>query len=154
DAGRRHPGPGARGDGAEPGRDHARRDPAARRGRADPAPQRRREAGAARRARITEKFPQSSLRSPAGSGILLVVGVEPGPLLRYRCAGCGYGASRRQPPERCPMCGDEHWEEEGWRPFAAFAPDLVSSVEAAAGDLDAPLARGAGDLVPPEVPLP
>lgn len=81
------------------------------------------------------------------------VGVEPVPLLRYRCVSCGYGASRRQAPERCPMCGDEQWEQEGWRPFAAFAQDVAASAEAAPGDADAPLVREAGELVPPGVPF-
>ena len=82
-----------------------------------------------------------------------VVGLEPVPLLRYRCAGCGYGASRRQPPERCPMCGHDRWEEQGWKPFAALSLDLTPPFEASPGDADAPMAREAGALVPPEIPL-
>jgi hypothetical protein len=94
------------------------------------------------------------LRFGPRCGILSFVGVEPVPLLRYRCTGCGYGASRRQAPERCPMCGDEHWEEEGWRPFAAFATDLTPPIAASLGDMDAPLAREAGKLGSPEIPRP
>jgi hypothetical protein len=50
------------------------------------------------------------------------------------------------------MCGHEHWEEEGWRPFAAFSHD-VAPAETAPGDADAPLVREAGELIPPGVPL-
>jgi rubredoxin len=32
-------------------------------------------------------------------------------LSRYRCAHCGYGASCRSAPERCPMCGGTAWED-------------------------------------------
>ena len=60
------------------------------------------------------------------------VGIERSPLLAYRCRGCGYGASRRTAPERCPMCGGAAWENEGWRPFAAAAAEQ---------DADAPLLR-------------
>jgi hypothetical protein len=31
-------------------------------------------------------------------------------LTRFRCVGCGYGASCRVAPERCPMCGGGVWE--------------------------------------------
>jgi hypothetical protein len=51
------------------------------------------------------------------------------------------------------MCGQEHWEQEGWRPFAAFSHDLTEPVEASSGDADAPLVREA-ELVPPKVSLP
>jgi len=34
------------------------------------------------------------------------------PLSRFRCDGCGYGASRRVAPERCPMCGGSVWRFE------------------------------------------
>jgi len=54
------------------------------------------------------------------------------PLLRFRCSACGYGASRRLEPERCPMCGESEWEHEGWRLFADL-PRL--------SDADAPLVR-------------
>ena len=46
------------------------------------------------------------------------------PLLRFRCGGCGYGASSRRAPERCPMCGLSAWEDEGWKPFAEFGAEL------------------------------
>jgi rubrerythrin len=29
---------------------------------------------------------------------------------QFRCIGCGYGASCRIAPERCPMCGGQAWE--------------------------------------------
>ena len=35
-------------------------------------------------------------------------------LPRFRCAGCGYGASRRAEPERCPMCGGCSWDPDEW----------------------------------------
>jgi hypothetical protein len=31
-------------------------------------------------------------------------------LPEFRCAGCGYGATCRMAPERCPMCGGAAWE--------------------------------------------
>jgi rubrerythrin len=34
------------------------------------------------------------------------------PLWRFRCDGCGYGASCRMAPERCPMCGSSVWTLE------------------------------------------
>ena len=94
------------------------------------------------------------LRPTVRCAILDAVGLEPAPLLRYRCTGCGYGASRRGAPERCPMCGGEHWEEEGWKPFAALAADLTPVAPTVAADADAPLAREAVELsVLPGVPL-
>jgi hypothetical protein len=47
-----------------------------------------------------------------------------GPLFRFRCTGCSYGASRRSAPERCPMCGGSAWEHDSWRPFTSLAGDL------------------------------
>jgi hypothetical protein len=49
------------------------------------------------------------------------------PLLRFRCEGCGYGASSRSAPERCPMCGRLAWAEEGWKPFENLDRDLAPS---------------------------
>jgi hypothetical protein len=46
------------------------------------------------------------------------------PLRRFRCDDCGYGASRRTQPSRCPMCGCTTWEEEAWRPSDALFRDL------------------------------
>lgn len=31
-------------------------------------------------------------------------------LTRLRCRTCGYGASVRATPPRCPMCGEHAWE--------------------------------------------
>ncbi len=57
---------------------------------------------------------------------------ETGPLSRFRCSACGYGASCRMAPERCPMCGGSVWDFEQWRPFQQLRADL-----------DQPLARDA-----------
>jgi hypothetical protein len=46
------------------------------------------------------------------------------PLRRFRCDDCGYGASRRTEPTRCPMCGCTSWAEEPWRPNDALFRDL------------------------------
>jgi rubrerythrin len=38
--------------------------------------------------------------------------------LSLECSACGYGASRAEPPERCPMCRREGtWVHTPWRPF-------------------------------------
>ena len=50
-----------------------------------------------------------------------------GPIFRFRCTACAYGASRRAAPERCPMCGGTTWEYESWRPFSAPVADLALS---------------------------
>jgi hypothetical protein len=39
----------------------------------------------------------------------------------YVCAECGYGVSRRVPPDHCPMCRLERWTPEPWRPFSRRA---------------------------------
>jgi rubrerythrin len=49
----------------------------------------------------------------------------PGPLFRFRCTACAYGASCRAAPERCPMCGCSTWEYEDWRPFFALLDDIA-----------------------------
>lgn len=46
------------------------------------------------------------------------------PLRRFRCRGCGYGASRRMAPARCPMCGEASWSEDVWRPSEELVADL------------------------------
>ena len=45
-------------------------------------------------------------------------------LRRFRCDECGYGASRRTEPSRCPMCGNGSWAEEPWRPSESLTIDL------------------------------
>jgi rubrerythrin len=45
------------------------------------------------------------------------------PLLHFRCADCGYGASCRTAPARCPMCTGEHWNYADWRPFGSRTAD-------------------------------
>lgn len=49
------------------------------------------------------------------------LGIE---LRRFRCEECGYGASRRTEPVRCPMCGGSGWVEDAWRPSEALVHDL------------------------------
>jgi hypothetical protein len=63
------------------------------------------------------------------------------PLLRFRCTSCGYGASCRRAPERCPMCGENAWVDEGWRLFT----DLERE-----SDADAPLVRERAPQLDPE----
>lgn len=80
------------------------------------------------------------------------------PLLRFRCSGCGYGASSRREPDRCPMCGLSAWEDEGWKPFADIDVELAVVARRAARragfDEDAPLVREEIELsVFPGVPL-
>jgi hypothetical protein len=45
-------------------------------------------------------------------------------LPQFRCTGCGYGASCRIAPERCPMCGGATWEHAGpqWLPDRDQSP--------------------------------
>ena len=86
------------------------------------------------------------------------VSADAAPLLRYRCTDCGYGASRRQEPERCPMCGGIAWDEEGWKPFGDVSADLGAAARRAAlrsgADSDAPLIRELREVsVFPGVPL-
>jgi hypothetical protein len=40
------------------------------------------------------------------------------PVAQFRCADCGYAASRSTAPERCPMCGERAWAHDHWRPFS------------------------------------
>jgi hypothetical protein len=49
--------------------------------------------------------------------------VAEGPLARLRCCGCGYGASCRIAPGRCPMCGGSAWEHDEWSPFSTMPGD-------------------------------
>jgi hypothetical protein len=73
------------------------------------------------------------------------------PLRRFRCGDCGYGASRRTEPARCPMCGGGVWAggvwaEEPWEPGDSFLRDLDPAL--------LPMAREAAALgVLPGVPL-
>jgi hypothetical protein len=85
------------------------------------------------------------------------VSLDAAPLLRYRCSDCGYGASRRRAPDRCPMCGGISWDEEGWRPFGDVT-DLAAAARRAAlragADADTPLIRELQEVsVFPGVPL-
>ncbi|HEY3543449.1 MAG TPA: hypothetical protein VGK79_13005 [Gaiellaceae bacterium] len=68
------------------------------------------------------------------------------PLRRFHCESCGYGASRRTEPARCPMCGGESWAEDAWEPSEALLRDIDPAM--------LPMRREA-DAVPllPGVPL-
>ena len=55
-------------------------------------------------------------------------------LSTYRCATCGYGATCRAQPERCPMCQGVVWQHEELR-------SLLDDLDPA----DAPILRGALD---------
>jgi hypothetical protein len=50
-----------------------------------------------------------------------------GPLSRFRCTACGYGASCHAAPERCPMCSGSAWEYESWRPFFVLLDEIASN---------------------------
>jgi hypothetical protein len=98
------------------------------------------------------------LRSAHAGGKICPVPPVDSPLLRLRCAGCGYGASARQEPARCPMCGGVRWLAEGRQEVPDLAHDLVVAARRAAqgagADVDAPLLREAVELsVFPGVPL-
>jgi hypothetical protein len=77
------------------------------------------------------------------------------PLLRFSCSGCGYGASTRSAPTRCPMCGSEgSWVEEGWKLFADLTVATQRAAADADADADAPLRREAEEpSVLPGIPL-
>jgi hypothetical protein len=80
------------------------------------------------------------------------------PLLRFRCGGCGYCASRRRAPDRCPICGVCAWEDEEWTSFADIGAErgvVARPAACRAGfDAGAPLVREAKELsVFPGVPL-
>ena len=51
-----------------------------------------------------------------------------GQLSRLRCAGCGYGASSRDVPDRCPMCGVSDWNHDEWRPFTAALDERAADL--------------------------
>jgi hypothetical protein len=46
------------------------------------------------------------------------------PLEQFQCAACGYGASVRIVPERCPMCSGSVWDHQPWRPFTHLDQQL------------------------------
>ena len=64
--------------------------------------------------------------------------VRAAPMRRYRCPGCGYGATRQTEPEQCPMCQGSTWQEEGWSPFSALAIDLAPAAAPMAGEMASP----------------
>lgn len=36
----------------------------------------------------------------------------------FHCAECGYGVTVHRELPRCPMCGNDTWEQSAWTPFA------------------------------------
>jgi hypothetical protein len=54
-------------------------------------------------------------------------------LRRFRCETCGYGASRRSEPARCPMCGGASWAELAFEP----GDDLVAALSPMKREADA-----------------
>jgi DNA-directed RNA polymerase subunit RPC12/RpoP len=108
---------------------------------------------------ILFKNPQEVLHSDPKHVILGAVSRElTRLLLSYRCSDCGYGASAKQAPARCPMCGGSAWMEERYRPFGDLTIELASAARRAAviagADADAPLVRELVEAsVFPGVPL-
>jgi rubrerythrin len=47
----------------------------------------------------------------------------------YRCAGCGYGVTVYRELPRCPMCGQDRWEQQDWSPFGRTAPTLDETLD-------------------------
>lgn len=84
------------------------------------------------------------------------MGRDAASLQTYRCTDCGYGASCRRKPERCPMCGGLGWEATG-RTLDVTSELVAAARRAAAragGDADAPLVRELAEVsVFPGVPL-
>ena len=62
--------------------------------------------------------------SEASTGTYPDEAPEQAPLSQFRCIGCGYGASCRIQPQRCPMCGNAVWHSEEWRPLSQLLADL------------------------------
>jgi predicted Zn-ribbon and HTH transcriptional regulator len=79
-------------------------------------------------------------------------------LLRFSCTKCGYGATSRHAPARCPMCNSKAWAIEG-QPESTFLQDLdpaghLDSATKEPPDADLPLARESSrDRIFPGVPF-
>jgi hypothetical protein len=68
----------------------------------------------------------------------------------FRCVKCGYGATSRHAPGRCPICSGKAWAIE-LRAEDTFLQDLDPATHPhSAADADLPLAR---DCIFPGVPL-
>jgi hypothetical protein len=81
------------------------------------APVNRSEAPQQRSARVSQTALEANKEG-------MVDDLQAAPLHRYRCASCGYGATRQAEPEQCPMCHRSEWNKEGWSPFTAALGDL------------------------------
>jgi rubrerythrin len=61
---------------------------------------------------MAELIPEEDRRLVALPPLPVAVEVITERLFRFRCVGCGYGASCKIAPERCPMCTGQIWEHE------------------------------------------
>lgn len=61
---------------------------------------------------MAELSHEANLRQVAPPALPVAVEVITERLFRFRCVGCGYGASCKIAPERCPMCTGQIWEHE------------------------------------------
>jgi rubrerythrin len=61
---------------------------------------------------MAELIPERNLQQVAPPPLLISVEPIAERLFRFRCVGCGYGASCKIAPERCPMCSGKTWEYE------------------------------------------
>lgn len=61
---------------------------------------------------MAELIPETGQREVARPAFLVAVKAVTERLSRFRCVGCGYGASCKIAPERCPMCTGKTWEYE------------------------------------------
>jgi rubredoxin len=62
-------------------------------------------------------------------------------LLSFRCAACGYGASRKTAPKRCPMCGRTTWTTDAPEAATPLRDDRVLAGTAASRRLEAVRAK-------------
>jgi rubrerythrin len=61
---------------------------------------------------MAELIPERNLQQVAPPPLPISVEAVAERLFRFRCVGCGYGASCKIAPERCPMCTGRIWEDE------------------------------------------
>jgi hypothetical protein len=61
---------------------------------------------------MAELIPERDLQQVAPPPLPISVEAVAERLFSFRCVGCGYGASCKIAPERCPMCSGKTWEHE------------------------------------------